>query len=66
MFLHLHGMAHRDIKDDNFLIRKKYLSEKDLTVYEVALIDFGLAGSLNKSNSLADYRKNSYRDIANI
>ena len=33
---------------------------------EIALCDFGLAGSINKSCSLPQYNENRYRDIANI
>lgn len=61
-------MAHRDIKDDNFLIRRKPGDKKKgiKVIYEIALIDFGLAGSLSKACSLPEYALNIFRDTENI
>jgi len=54
--MHGFGHIHRDIKDDNFLIRRRmgyeYEGHKVPFVIEIALCDFGLAGYLNKVCSL--------------
>ena len=55
-FLHGFGHIHRDIKDDNFLIRRckgyEYEGHKVPFSIEIALCDFGLTGYLNKTCSL--------------
>lgn len=69
-FLHRQGHIHRDIKDDNFLIRRREGCQEggyEVPFFiDIALCDFGLTGYIDKSCSLPQYNGNRYRDTENI
>jgi serine/threonine protein kinase len=68
-------VAHRDIKDDNFLIKRicgeDFKAEngkiyKVPFVFRIALCDFGLSGYADRVGSLLSYDPNDFRDRKNI
>lgn len=46
--MHQNGFCHRDIKDENFAIRKR--KHNDPLYFEVALLDFGMSGYIDSQN----------------
>ncbi len=57
--MHNCGFSHRDIKDDNFLIRRKegclFQGMPILFIIEIAVCDFGMTGYIKKPFSLPNY-----------
>jgi len=61
-YMHLHGVAHRDLKVENVVLCAEGLTKfeimKNPELFEAKLIDFGLAhrfGKFDKSDTMTDY-----------